>query len=314
MCGVLTNSYPGVLVAPAGVVLHLLADHPALGVEDGEAGAELVREGEEVQLGAELAVVALLGLGEELQVRLQLLLGGPGGAVDPLELRVLLAAAPVGGGRAHQLEGGDVPGGGQVGASAEVLPAQLAGLGVEVVVDGQLAAAHLRVGAVGRLGRVALEPDQLQLVRLAGQLGAGVLVGGDPAGEALAALLDLLHLLLDALEVLRGEGLRDVEVVVEAALDRRADAELRLGEELLHGLGHHVRGGVAQDVEAVPGGDVDGLDALAVARDVREVLQLTVHPGGDHGALAGEEVGGRSARRHHAFFPLGIALDDHTDV
>ena len=47
---------------------------------------------------------------------------------------------------------------------------------------------------------------------------------------------------------------------------------------------------------------------------VREVLQLAGHAGGDDGALAGEEVGGRSARRHHALFPLGIALDDHTDV
>ena len=87
-----------------------------------------------------------------------------------------------------------------------------------------------------------------------------------------------------------------------------------VGEELLHGLRHHVGGGVAQDVEAVLGGDLDGLDLVAVLHGVREVLQLAVHTGGDDGALAGEELGGRSARRHHALFPLGIALDDHTDV
>ncbi len=246
----------GDLVPAARVVLHDLADHAALGVEDREAGAQLVGEGEQVELGAELAVVALLGLGEEVQVRLQLVLGRPGGAVDALELRVLLAAAPVGGGRPHQLEGGDDAGGRQVGASAEVLPAQLAGLGVEVVVDGQLTGADLGVRTVGGLPGGTLETDQLQLVRLTGQLVAGGLVGDDAAGEALAALLDLLHLLLDGLEVIGVEGLLDVEVVVEAVLDGRADAQLGFGEQLLHGLRHDVRGGVAQDGQAVLGGDL----------------------------------------------------------
>ncbi|CAM5594121.1 hypothetical protein STENM223S_02733 [Streptomyces tendae] len=193
------------LVAAPRVVLHHPADDAALGVEDGEAGADLLRDGEQVQLAAELAVVALLGLGEELQVRLQLVLGGPGGAVDALEHRVLLAAAPVGGGVAHQLERRDVAGGGQVGTAAEVLPAQLAGLGVQVVVDRQLAGADLDVRAVVA-GRGALEADQLQLVRLVGQLLAGGLVGDHAAGEPLPALLDLLHLLLDGLEVIGVEG------------------------------------------------------------------------------------------------------------
>ena len=46
----------------------ILPDHAALGVEDGQAGADLRGEREQVQLGAELAVVALLGLGQEGQV------------------------------------------------------------------------------------------------------------------------------------------------------------------------------------------------------------------------------------------------------
>ena len=116
------------------------------------------------------------------------------------------------------------------------------------------------------------------------------------------------------LEVLGRERLLDVEVVVEAVLDRRADAQLGVGEELLHGLGHHVRGGVAQDVQAVLGGDLDRLDLLAVRHLVREVLELPAHARGDDRTFAGEEVGGRSPRRHHALFPLGIAMDDHTDV
>lgn len=237
----------------------------------------------------------------------------PGGAVDALEHGVLLAAAPVGGRVAHQLERRDVARGGQVRASAEVLPAQVAGLGVEVVVDRQLAAADLDVRTVvGRRG--ALDTDEFELVRLVRQLFAGVLVGHHAARETLPALLDLLHLLLDGLEILGRERPLDVEVVVEAVLDRRADAQLGLGEQLLHGLCHDVRGGVAQDVQAVGGGDLDGLDLLAVLHLVREVLELSGHARGDDGALAGEELRGRGARRHRALFPLGIALDDHTDV
>jgi hypothetical protein len=53
---------------------------------------------------------------------------------------------------------------------------------------------------------------------------------------------------------------------------------------------------------------------LAVGEHVRQIPELAAHARGDDRALAGEEVGSRSARRHHAFFPLGIALDDHTDV
>lgn len=301
------------LVPLARVVLHGAADDAAARVEDGQAGADLVLYGEQVELDAELAVVALLGLGEEVEVGLQLVLRRPRGAVDALEHRVLLAAAPVGGGVAHQLERGDVAGGGQVGAPAEVLPAQVAGLGVEVVVDGQLAAAHLDVRAVVGRGRT-LDADEFELVGLVRQLLAGRLVGDDAAGEALAALLDLLHLLLDGLEVIGGEGPGDVEVVVEAVPDRRADAQLGLGEQLLHGLRHDVRGGVAQDVQAVRGGDLHGLDGLAVLHLVREVLQLTCDARGDDGALAGEELCRRSARGHHALVPLGIALDEHTDV
>ena len=99
-------------------------------------------------------------------------------------------------------------------------------------------------------------------------------VRGDPAVEALALLDDLAHRGLDLREVLGHERGLDVEVVVEAVLDRRADAELRVGEELLHGLGHHVRGGVPQDVAAVLAVDRDALDLVAVGELVGEVAQL----------------------------------------
>ena len=66
---------------------------------------------------------------------------------------------------------------------------------------------------------------------------------------------DLLHALLERREVVGGERALDVEVVVEAVADRRADAELGLREQLLHRLREHVRGRVPQHRAAVLGVD-----------------------------------------------------------
>ena len=283
------------------VVLEDLADQAALGVEDGQAAADLGREGEQVQLGAQLAVVAFLRLLQERQVLVLAFAGLPGGAVDPLQLGVLLAAPPVGAAAAHQLERRDLPGGGQVRTAAQVLPPQFAGTGVQVVVDGQLGTADLDALAqleVQRAGRVPLEADQLQLVGLGGEFGPGLLVGHHPAGEPLALPDDLAHPGLDGLQVLRGERLGHVEVVVEAVLDRRADTQLGLREQLLYGLGHDVRGRMPHDVPAVVAGDAHRLHDVPVGHLVGQVAQLAVDPGGDRGAVAaGHRRTGRSQRR-----------------
>ena len=60
----------GLSVARPGVVLHHLADEPSLGMEDGQSGAELGGEGEQVELGTEPAVVTALCLFDTVQVRL----------------------------------------------------------------------------------------------------------------------------------------------------------------------------------------------------------------------------------------------------
>ena len=131
----------------------------------------------------------------------------------------------------------------------------------------------------------ALEADQLQLVRLGGELGRGPRRRSTTRRENRWPCLTISRIRFSMrLEVLRGERLVDVEVVVEAVLDRRADAELGLGEQLLHGLGHDVRGGVPQDVAAVVAGDVHRLDHVAVAHRRRQVAQLAVDPGGDDAA------------------------------
>ena len=301
-------------VPPADVVLHLPLDDAALGVVDRQPRAQLVGEGVEVQLGAELAVVALLGLGQPLEVGLEVVLGRPGGAVDPLQLRVLLGAAPVGGGAASQLEGvADQLGGRQVRAAAEVLPRQVAVAAV-VVVDGQLTAADLSVRPVGRVAdRVALaalEADQLELVGLALQLVAGVLVGGDAAREGLALVDDALHHPLELLEVVRGERDLDVEVVVEPVADRRPDPEPGLGVHLLDRLGEDVRGGVPQDVEAVGAVDGDRFDDVPVVEHVGQVDELVADPRDDDAAVVREEVGRGRALRHRSL----VSGDGHADL
>src|SRR5580658_10767431 len=99
---------------PTRVVLHDPPDGPALGVEHWQPAADLGGEREQVELGTELAVIALLGLDEHGQVLILRLARGPGSAVDPLQLRVLLTAAPVSAARAHELERRNVPGGRQM--------------------------------------------------------------------------------------------------------------------------------------------------------------------------------------------------------
>ena len=157
----------------------------------------------------------------------------------------------------------------------------------------------------------ALQADQLELVRLARQLRARVVVGDRPAGEALVVLDDLAHPGLDRLEVLGRERGLDVEVVVEAVLDRRPDAELRVGEQVLDRLGHHVRRRVAQDGAPVGAVDPDRLDLVAGRQLVREVAHDPVDPGRDHVGVVAEQLPRPGAVRHGLLIArVGVDEDD----
>ncbi len=264
-------------------------------MEDREAGADLLGETEQVQLGAEFAVIAFGGLFHTGLVGAQLVLGWPGCPVDTLQLLVLLRTAPICGcDPSERVAVADHPRVGQVRAAAEVLPHSLACPGVHVVVDRQLSGAdfHALFG-VERCGvaleRAAFESDEFELVRLAGEFSSGLVVGHDASHEALAGADDPRHLLVEHLEVIRSERFRDVEVVVEPVGDVWTDAELRFGVDRLHGLREHMRGGVAQNVEPVRRVDRDGLDGVG-GRDLRgEVLQLAVDAHCDNGTI-GEEL------------------------
>ena len=120
MCGDVDELVAALDVTGARVVLHHAAHRAALGVKDREARADLAREGEEVEFGAESSVVAQFGLLEELEVRRQGGVALPRGAVDALELGTMLVAAPVGARDAGQLEVAESRRRGHVGTAAEV--------------------------------------------------------------------------------------------------------------------------------------------------------------------------------------------------
>ena len=182
---------------------------------------------EEVELAAELTVVALLGLFEPPEVLVELFLGQPRGAVDALEHRVLLAPAPVRARGREELEEPDRPRRGHVRPAAEIHEVALAVERDRGRVD---AAQDLDLEGLAALLE---EADRLVARHLL-------------AGEGQVLLRQLAHPGLDLLEVLGREwrGLR--EIVVEAVLDGRADGDLDLGEDLRDGLGHQMRRRVAE--------------------------------------------------------------------
>src|SRR5215207_6875091 len=89
-------------------------------MENCETGADLAGEGEEIELGAEPAMVTALGLFELVQMRVERSLGLPRRAVDALEHRALLVAPPVGTRHLREPEGAEAFGGRHVRASAQI--------------------------------------------------------------------------------------------------------------------------------------------------------------------------------------------------
>jgi len=225
----------GVAVLPdhvPDVLLHQAVNGPSPVVPEHHSG-RLFLLVEEVQLLGELAVVALLGLLQTMEVGVQVLLAPPGGPVDALQHLVARVAPPVGTRQLHQLEGPQLSRGGHVRTAAEIH---------------ELALAVEREGLVGRDGG-----DDLGLVLLAlveEEAHRVVPRHLDPLDRQVAAG-DFLHSRLDHLEVLGAEALLPGEVVVEPVLDHGADGHLGLGKQLLHRVRHQVRGGVADDVHAL---------------------------------------------------------------
>ena len=183
-------------------------------------------------------MVALLGFLEAMQVVVESGLRLPGRAVDALQLGAPLVAAPVGGGDLGQLEMAEPARGGDVRAAAEVDELAVVAVGAD----------HALASPLGGVDAC----DDLELVGLVGEeletLGGGVLL----PGEGLVFGDDLPHPGLDAGQVVLAEvgAAGQLEVVVEAVLDRRPDGVVGARPEVGDRLGEHVGGGVAQDVAA----------------------------------------------------------------
>ena len=226
--GGLGQEVAALLLGVLDPALHQL-DHPgALGQQHGQALADHVHGGEVLQLPAQLVVVPLEGLGLLLQIGVQLILLRESHAVDPLEHLPAAVAPPVGAAALGQLDGValNAAGGVQMGTGAQV--GELA-LPIE--------------GDVGVLGQVL---NQLHLVGLPLLLhiADGLLPGQLEPLQLQLLLADLAHLGLDLLQVLLGEGLGAVQVIVEAVVDGRANGQLGVGPEPLDGLGQHMGAGV----------------------------------------------------------------------
>src|SRR5919199_2098510 len=160
-------------------------------------------------------MVAAPRLLELLFIRLELFLRLKEGAVDALQHRVLLAAPPVSAGNAHELEGGDLARMVHVSTAAEV-------------------------GEVGvrALGDVAVL-DVLEEVEFEGLLTPTLFGFGARDRRHLKGGLALdggAHALFEPGEILLRQWAGQAEVIVEARVDGRPDAELSLGHELEHGL------------------------------------------------------------------------------
>src|SRR3712207_9046874 len=104
----------------ADVALHEVPQHFTLRQEERDASTHVRRKGEEPEIPAYSAVIPLLRLLQPPEVRLELLLRGPGGAVDTGQHRVTLVTAPVGPGYVLQLEGPKLAGARHVRAPAQV--------------------------------------------------------------------------------------------------------------------------------------------------------------------------------------------------
>ena len=231
----------GGVEAAAHIGLELTPDDVAVGVPE-DAAVRFCLEVEQVHLLADLAVVALGRFLKPDEMLVELLPIEPGRAVDARQHRVLGIAAPVGAGDAGQLERlrVELAGRSEVRPAAKIHPGPLAFAGPvhgDRLALGQL---HHPLG----LERLAGPREEIADLLAAPDFPHQRLVGGD----------DPPHLRFDCRQILLGEGAaagRRREVVIETVVRRRAEGDLRAGEQVLHRLGQQMREVVADQLKRV---------------------------------------------------------------
>ncbi|MCY1292966.1 hypothetical protein D9M70_422090 [compost metagenome] len=214
----------------AHVLLQHLIDSPASRMPEHHA-RRLFLQMEQIQLLADAAVVTLFSFFNALDIGRQLLLVGPGSAIDTLQLLVLRVAAPVGTGNLGQFEGFQEAGVRHVRAATHV----------HVLL--------VEVQAHGRFVRHVV--DQAQLVFLTASLEQLDNLGtrSHLLDDVVVLVDQLSHALFDRRHIFRSEGALEGDVVVEALLDHRTDHHPGSRIELLDGVANQVRAGVADDLQ-----------------------------------------------------------------
>ena len=195
-----------------------------LGVPDDQPRPGLVVDREEVELPSEESMVALLGLLDAVEVLVEGILRLEGRPVDALEHRAVLIAAPIRARHVQQLERRNPPRRFDVRPCTQIFESTVPVRGDLLVLGDLLDDLHLqRLRGVHALGLVARVLVVLERV---------VLLDHPP------------HTLFDPRQVLLGERLFHHEVIVEAVVRRRPDAQLRFREHLRDHVGHDMGGRV----------------------------------------------------------------------
>ena len=189
------------------VLLDSLPDRPSLGMPENHAWGLFLKM-EKIQLRADLAVIALFGFLEHVQIGILLILFGPGRPVNTLQHLVARIPAPIGAGNFHQLE-----------------HFQLAG--------------RRHVRAATQVDKITLPVERYILARRNGADDFGLVVLTDRLEEIdrlvarkhLSRYREIMlgqfgHFLFDGRQIFWCKGPRIREVVVEAALDDRTDGDL----------------------------------------------------------------------------------------
>ena len=190
-----------------------------------------------------------------VQVRVEILLLEEGGAVDALQHLPLRVAAPIRAGGVRQLEVLEARRVGHVRAATEI-DERTVGVRRDDLVVAQL-------GEPLELERIVGEPLAAPRARFTSSRTNGYFSADD-----------LPHLVLERGEVLGRERLVDLEVVVEAVVDRRTEADLRVGTQAPHGRRQHVRRGMPQHVERPRVAVGEHAERAARAQRRHQVLDL----------------------------------------
>jgi len=69
------------------------------------------------------------------------------------------------------------------------------------------------------------------------------------AHKGVLAADDLLHPFFDFGQVFGGQGAGQVKIIIKTVLNGRTNGNLRAGEELQHGLRHHMRRRMADAIQ-----------------------------------------------------------------